>query len=268
MEVGVSRSEVEDMVRCMECSVRELSLTYLGLPIGWRARIDHEAKSFKVIKSIYGADGPMGDVVGLGGVRSEVWGNIVRVGRDIDRLGVCFSSSFTRKVGDGSRVSFWDDRWVRGDWVRESRGRVVDELVGLEEFLSHVKLTLNGMDTWNWELDEDGVFLVKRLSSVVATKCLNVGVANFETVWNKLIPKKVTKDGSDENLLKHTEKRCRKLQVIGVQFCVDRFVMVLPIYRSLFRAHGVWCVLWHNSTTSSDTPSTLMPFVPSTPAKP
>ncbi|GJS85194.1 kinase-like domain, beta-lactamase/transpeptidase-like protein [Tanacetum coccineum] len=96
VQVGVSRSKVEDMVRCMECSVRELPLTYLGLPIG-----------------VYG---PMGDVVGLGGVRSEVWGNIVRVGRDIDRLGVCFSSSFTRKVGDGSRVSFWDDRWVRGGW--------------------------------------------------------------------------------------------------------------------------------------------------------
>ncbi|GJS34354.1 RNA-directed DNA polymerase, eukaryota, reverse transcriptase zinc-binding domain protein [Tanacetum coccineum] len=120
----------------------------------------------KVVKSIYEADGAMGEFVGLGGVRSGVWGDIVRVGRDIDRLGVCFSSSFTRKVGDGSRVSFWDDRWVGG-------------------------VILPDRDTWNWELGDDDLFSVKRLSSVVEAKCLIVGVANFETIWNKLILQKI-----------------------------------------------------------------------------
>ena len=46
--VGVSRSEVEDMARCMGCSMGELLLTYLGLPIGvcmrressWRPVVD------------------------------------------------------------------------------------------------------------------------------------------------------------------------------------------------------------------------------------
>ncbi|GKB13721.1 cysteine-rich receptor-like protein kinase, partial [Tanacetum coccineum] len=32
--VGVSRGEVEDMARCMRCSVGELPITYLGLPVG------------------------------------------------------------------------------------------------------------------------------------------------------------------------------------------------------------------------------------------
>ena len=32
--VGVLRSEVDDMARCMGCSVGDLPLTYLGLPIG------------------------------------------------------------------------------------------------------------------------------------------------------------------------------------------------------------------------------------------
>ncbi|PWA45749.1 RNA-directed DNA polymerase, eukaryota, Reverse transcriptase zinc-binding domain protein [Artemisia annua] len=77
------------------------------------------------------------------------------------------------------------------NFVAIDLGRVVDELVGLEEFLSQVNLNLNGRDTWNWELDDDGVFSVKKLSTVVEEKCLNLGVANFETVWNNLIPKKI-----------------------------------------------------------------------------
>ncbi|GKD63991.1 kinase-like domain, beta-lactamase/transpeptidase-like protein [Tanacetum coccineum] len=32
--VGVSRGEVKDMARCMRCSVGELPITYLGLPVG------------------------------------------------------------------------------------------------------------------------------------------------------------------------------------------------------------------------------------------
>nr|GFB69635.1 RNA-directed DNA polymerase, eukaryota, reverse transcriptase zinc-binding domain protein [Tanacetum cinerariifolium] len=127
-----------------------------------------------VVKSIYGKDGFVGDLVESGGGRSGIRGDIVRVGQDIDRVGVGFSSSFTRKVGDGSCVSFWDDIWVGGtklrdrfsrlyhldrcieakvagrdiwgddgwtwvwDWVREPRGRVVGELMGLEELLSDV----------------------------------------------------------------------------------------------------------------------------------
>ncbi|GJY68943.1 hypothetical protein Tco_0471925 [Tanacetum coccineum] len=71
-----------------------------------KARIEHEAMWVKVIKSIYGADGVMGDFVGMVDGRSRVWGDIMRVGRDIDRVGVCFSSSFTSKLGDGSRVTF------------------------------------------------------------------------------------------------------------------------------------------------------------------
>ncbi|GKA78769.1 reverse transcriptase domain, reverse transcriptase zinc-binding domain protein [Tanacetum coccineum] len=133
----------------------------------------------------------MGDFVGLGGGRSGVWGDIVRVGRDIDRLGVCFSSSFTRKVGDGSCVSFWDDRWDGGVRLRDRFPR----LYHLDR-CKVVKVAERGVwgeegDTWNWELDDDGVFSVKRLASVVESKCLNVGVTNFETIWNKLIPQKI-----------------------------------------------------------------------------
>ncbi|GJV37659.1 hypothetical protein Tco_1410136 [Tanacetum coccineum] len=53
-----------------------------------KARNDHEARWVKVVKSIYGEDGDMDDFVGLDGGRSGVWGDIVRVGQDIDRLPV------------------------------------------------------------------------------------------------------------------------------------------------------------------------------------
>ncbi|GJV82850.1 hypothetical protein Tco_1522748 [Tanacetum coccineum] len=166
----------------------------------WRARVEHRAMWVSVIKSIYGQDGVM--------------------------VGVGFSSSFTRKVGDGSCVSFWDDIWVGGvrlrdrfprlyhldrskevkvagqgiwgdngwtwvwDWAREPQGRVVEELIGLEDLVSHVNLTGNGKDAWRWDLDEDRCFSVRALSSLVEDKILNTGDANFET----LLPVRVELD--------------------------------------------------------------------------
>ncbi|GJS27260.1 hypothetical protein Tco_0487880 [Tanacetum coccineum] len=121
-------------------------------------------------------------------------GDIVRVGRDIDRLGVCFSSSFNRNLGDGTRVSFWDDRWVGGvrlrDWFprlyhldRSKVVRVAGRGYGVRKGGDG-----NGIgDTWNWKLDDDDVFSVKKLSSVVEAQCLNVDDATFETIWNNLI---------------------------------------------------------------------------------
>ncbi|GJU70247.1 RNA-directed DNA polymerase, eukaryota, reverse transcriptase zinc-binding domain protein [Tanacetum coccineum] len=188
---------------------------------------EHKAMWVSVIKSIYGTGGVMGDLMRSVGGSSGILGGIVRVGWDIDRVGVWFSSSFTRKVGDGSCVSFWDDIWVGGvrlrdlfhrlyhldrckevkvagqgiwgdngwnwvwDWVREPRGRVVGKLIGLEDLLSHVNLTGNDRDARRWDLDEDGCFSVKALSSLVDDKILNTGDANFETVWNNLIQKKI-----------------------------------------------------------------------------
>ncbi|GJZ70286.1 putative RNA-directed DNA polymerase [Tanacetum coccineum] len=186
--VGVSRGEVEDMARWKWW---------------WRARIEHEAMWVKVVKSTYGADGVMGDFVRMVGGKSGVWGDIVREGRDINRLGVGgvrLRDRFPRlyhldrcKVVKVASRGVWGKegwRWA-WDWVRKPRG-VVDDLVGLEEFLSHVNINLNGRDTWNWEIDDDDVFSVKKVSSVVEAQRLNVGGANFETIWNNIITKKIS----------------------------------------------------------------------------
>nr|GEW09584.1 RNA-directed DNA polymerase, eukaryota, reverse transcriptase zinc-binding domain protein [Tanacetum cinerariifolium] len=46
-------------------------------------------------------------------------------------------------------------------------------------------------DRWRWTLSEDGEFKVKDLSSMVDDKILHVESGGQETLWNKLVPKKV-----------------------------------------------------------------------------
>ncbi|GKD82946.1 hypothetical protein Tco_1349785 [Tanacetum coccineum] len=77
-------------------------------------RVEGGALWVRVLKSIYGLEGVLGEFVRAGDGVGGVWGDIVRVGRDIDKLGIEFSSSFVRKVGDGSCISFWGERWVDG----------------------------------------------------------------------------------------------------------------------------------------------------------
>ncbi|GJU52790.1 hypothetical protein Tco_1226504 [Tanacetum coccineum] len=41
-----------------------------------------------------------------------VWSDIVRIGKEIDRMGLDFSSSCFEVFGDGKDIRFWVDRWV------------------------------------------------------------------------------------------------------------------------------------------------------------
>ena len=41
-----------------------------------------------------------------------MWGNIIKVGNDIDKLGINFSESFGKKVGEGGSMRFWTDKWM------------------------------------------------------------------------------------------------------------------------------------------------------------
>ncbi|GJX96018.1 ribonuclease H-like domain-containing protein [Tanacetum coccineum] len=49
----------------------------------------------------------------------------------------------------------------------------------------------NYRDKWRWELVEDGEFKVKALTRLVEEKILQVENRDQETIWNKLVPKKV-----------------------------------------------------------------------------
>nr|GFC98229.1 reverse transcriptase domain, reverse transcriptase zinc-binding domain protein [Tanacetum cinerariifolium] len=46
-------------------------------------------------------------------------------------------------------------------------------------------------DRWRWALDEHGEFTVKDLSRLIEDKMLRSDNGDQETIWNKLVPKKV-----------------------------------------------------------------------------
>ncbi|GJS36749.1 RNA-directed DNA polymerase, eukaryota, reverse transcriptase zinc-binding domain protein [Tanacetum coccineum] len=96
-----------------------------------------------------------------------VWSDIVKIRGEIDGLGVDFTSSCV-EIG-GRRLVCW----------KEGLGMVMG---GFE----------NGIgDRRSWSLGEDGEFTVKELSRLIEEKILMSANGDQETLWNKLVPKKV-----------------------------------------------------------------------------
>ncbi|GJW29491.1 RNA-directed DNA polymerase, eukaryota, reverse transcriptase zinc-binding domain protein [Tanacetum coccineum] len=77
------------------------------------------------------------------------------------------------------------------DWGKDIRGRVSKELEDLLGVLQHVVVSNNCRDRWSWSLGEDGEFTVKELSRLIEEKILMSVNGDHETLWNKLVPKKV-----------------------------------------------------------------------------
>ncbi|GKB76561.1 hypothetical protein Tco_0943456, partial [Tanacetum coccineum] len=139
-----------------------------------------------------------GEVLG-----SRVWGDIVKIGEEVDVIGVEFISScigvlrderdIRRKEASVSDKGGWvNNRWVwEWDWVRSITGRVSKEFEDLLCVLQHVVVSNNYRDRWRWALDEDGEFTIKDLSRLIEDKILRSDNGCQETVWNKLVPKKV-----------------------------------------------------------------------------
>nr|GEW96562.1 RNA-directed DNA polymerase, eukaryota [Tanacetum cinerariifolium] len=177
----------------------------------WRFRIESGAYWVRVIKSIYGINEGLdenGVLRELGG--SGVWRDIVKVGIDLDNIGIGFSTSFSKKMGNEGNTCFWKDRWIgnvrlcdkfprlchldrckeahvidRGnwskgvwrwemDWEREPRGRACGDLAVLMDLLYSVNLTCDCRDPWQWNRAEDGKFKVKDLSHMVDDLSLQV----------------------------------------------------------------------------------------------
>ncbi|GJY03274.1 reverse transcriptase domain, reverse transcriptase zinc-binding domain protein [Tanacetum coccineum] len=138
----------------------------------------------RVIKSIHGKSGGLGDVWALGGgsLRGGVWRDIVRIGEEIDGLGIEFTSSFFGMLGNGRDIRFWVDRWV-DHW------RLCDRFPRLY----YLDRSREGsvLDKGSWILDDDGEFRVKELARLVEEKMLHTDSGGQETIWNKLVPKKV-----------------------------------------------------------------------------
>lgn len=149
------------------------------------------------------------------------------MGRILEKMGIHFARSFGRKVGEGSSTFFWLDKWVGnfrlcemfprlfhlesqkkvlvGDrgawegaiwrwvlgWSRELRGRTLNEFEDLLGKLQEWAPNHGHRDKRWWFLDESGDFTVKALKELVNEKELE-GHSNLrETMWNKIVPRKV-----------------------------------------------------------------------------
>ncbi|GKG00713.1 hypothetical protein Tco_0302403, partial [Tanacetum coccineum] len=143
--------------------------------------------------------------------------------------GVEFTSSCIGVLGDGRDIRFWVDRWVDNrrlcdrfprlyhldrrkeglawdkgvwvnnewcwewewEWVRSIRGRVSREFEELLDVIQNIVVQSNCRDKWRWALGVNGDFKVKELARLVEEKILHEESGGHETIWNKLVPKKV-----------------------------------------------------------------------------
>ena len=69
--------------------------------------------------------------------------------------------------------------------------RVSREFKDFLDALQHVVMSNNCRDHWKWAIGEDGKFMVKELSRLIEDKILVSDNGAQETLWNKLVPKKV-----------------------------------------------------------------------------
>ncbi|XP_071708262.1 uncharacterized protein [Rutidosis leptorrhynchoides] len=102
-------------------SLHAKNLALLG-KWAWRFKTETNTHWVKVITSLYGRDGGFFISNCRFRGRNTTWNNIVKTTAEIDGLGVDFSNSFSRDVGDGDTIQFWNDIWI-GDSCFKDRSK-------------------------------------------------------------------------------------------------------------------------------------------------
>ncbi|GJX15428.1 putative RNA-directed DNA polymerase, eukaryota, reverse transcriptase zinc-binding domain protein [Tanacetum coccineum] len=222
--IGVSSSAVAEMARVMKCSMGELPLTYMGLPVGvsmrresaWRPVVekfkkrltDWKAKTMSfggrltLVKSVLGSVPlyyfsmfrvPSCVIKQLERVRRDFfWGGLGRalIGKWWWRYRVDHDALWCRVVrsihGADGGMGEWG--WgYGGEHKFRDRFPRLYYLEGCKE----AKIIDRGRDTWKWSLAKNGIFSVKVLSALVDEKYLDNGGNGNTTLLNKIVPKKI-----------------------------------------------------------------------------
>ncbi|GKA44036.1 hypothetical protein Tco_0736760 [Tanacetum coccineum] len=86
-----------------------------------------------------------------GGNGCGVWQDILRVGEEMDELGLEFTSSCRGVLGDGSDTKFWLDRWVDDRRLCDRFSRLFHLDMGKEGSVRDKEKWVNGSWHWMWE---------------------------------------------------------------------------------------------------------------------
>ncbi|XP_071713547.1 uncharacterized protein [Rutidosis leptorrhynchoides] len=81
--------------------------------------------------------------------------------------------------------------FIAWSWSRTPTGRTLDELVEIENLIKSFNFDLNARESWKWSLANNGVFTVKKLSSLLDAHILGNPIGPYKTLRNKLVPKKI-----------------------------------------------------------------------------
>ncbi|GJU07800.1 retrovirus-related pol polyprotein from transposon TNT 1-94 [Tanacetum coccineum] len=171
--VGINGEALSEMARWIGCGIGEFPFTYLGLSIGENMLVSNCGKIQKRLADWKAKSMSFG-------------GHLTLIGEEIDEVGLELSSSWGGVLANRKDTLFWVDR--RKDSSVSEKGHGIMACgggfgIGLERF---------GVgDKWRWSLSEDGEFMTKNLSRMVEDKILYTDRGGQETIWNKLVLKKV-----------------------------------------------------------------------------
>ncbi|GLT33516.1 hypothetical protein SLA2020_080980 [Shorea laevis] len=213
---------------------------------------------------------------------SRVWKDIVSVGSGSKSLLEMLVKGFKCKVGDGSCVNFWSDKWVgenplnnlfprlfalttnreglikdmghwSGDsWVWDCRwrhgcaGRTVGEEEQLGELINGVELRMDGVDSWTWIHSGDGSYSVKMAYDFLTPKVSILDGKWSKIIWSKYVPSKISVFGWRLflNRLATKENLCKRgIASIGEDVgCGFCHEGVEQLHHIFCECKGVWIV--------------------------
>jgi len=186
----------------------------------WRFVVSPDAYWAKILKGLYG------DKAGLDGKfpqdsAGSMWGNILKVSKELGKKNIDLDVYIKRKVGDGRTTKFWEDAWVMdkplkdiytrvfrldmdseasvadrkhwnvtdGWWRRPPRGGVETQQWDSIKALIEEFMFSQNEDKWAWMGDSSGEFSVASARSMIDKGTLIVG--NAPTRWISHVPIKV-----------------------------------------------------------------------------
>ncbi|XP_071741061.1 uncharacterized protein [Rutidosis leptorrhynchoides] len=76
-------------------------------------------------------------------------------------------------------------------WSCDPTGRTSDELTEIENLLKSFHFDFNARESWKWVLSDNGVFMVKKLSSLLDVHILGIPNVIQKMMRNNLVPKKL-----------------------------------------------------------------------------